>query len=453
MNEQQALKKSAEQRITQANNRLRDIKRDFGEMNIPKMIKNIQDEVNSNSILLQEKIPKQLTEYKEKVDSLNKLVTEPLDGELLTRQVTQLERDIQEIETKHRPKLTSGEEQSVGLVRQQASLMANRKAKAQDELASLKEQKGKLDEELEAKETEFKSYQGSKILKGDEFKAYANSLRVKSTQYKALKAELQELKGELGILQRTEVLLTQRAEALNASITAIEKQKGIDGYRDLKENLVAMSEQRQEVDEAKGKTLEELSKVVQEFVANIRNKRNKLAPQILELRNTRQKSQAVEQEYQQKKEIYETAQHELEDDLGKLQSEVDSYNHECHVSESMYHRLNSQILIAEVEQRRITDEKEFKTGVRKMNDQYKTYAERLEAQIQQLETLSKDLRERKKDIEENHESNLQQMKWFRDLHKLLECKINILKREAAGHTSNSLAGVDMNQLGVDRLVL
>ena len=59
------------------------------------------------------------------------------------------------------------------------------------------------------------------------------------------------------------------------------------------------------MDEQKTQTLEELSKVVQEFVSNIRERRNKLAPQILELRNTRQKSQAVEQEYQQKKEVYE----------------------------------------------------------------------------------------------------------------------------------------------------
>ena len=44
-----------------------------------------------------------------------------------------------------------------------------------------------------------------------------------------------------------------------------------------------------------------LQKVVQDFLANIRDRRNKLAPQILELRNTRQKSQAIEQEYQQKK--------------------------------------------------------------------------------------------------------------------------------------------------------
>ena len=75
-------------------------------------------------------------------------------------------------------------------------------------------------------------------------------------------------------------------------------------------------------------------------------------------------------------------------------------------------------------------------------------------QVGQLETLSRDLQVRKRDIEENHEANLQQMKWFKDLHKLLECKVNFYQREAAGQgQTEALAGVDMAKLGVDRLVL
>jgi|Transcript_49153 intraflagellar transport protein 81 len=454
MNEQLALRKTSDQRIQQANQRLLDIKRDFSDMNIDKMIRALQDEVAMNSVLSNDKLPKQVAEYRDKVDSVLKALSEPLDPDMLNQQVYQLENEIAEIENHARPKMSNQDESTLGLFRQQAALVANRKEKFAEELQGLKEAKAKVEEELATRDQEFRGFQGSKILKGEEFKAYANSLRGKSTQYKRLKTELQDIKAELGILQHTEEILNTKHQVLNSSMAQMEEQKGIKGYRDVKDNLVAISEGKMEIDEAKGKTLEELSKVVQEFVANIRDRRNKLAPQILELRNTRQKSQTVEQEYQQKKEIYDSNQQELEEHISKLQQEYDQCDEDCHTNESLYHRLNCQIMISEVNEKRASDEKEFKSGARKLSEQHKTWSEMLERELGQLDQISRQLRERKKDIEENHEAHLQQMKWFKDLHKLLECKIAFYKREASGHGQSTLAGVDMNPLaGVDRLVM
>jgi len=454
MNEQQSLKAQSEQRIANANRKLDEISRDFGQMNIDKMIRSLQDEVSCNEKLVKEKLPKQLAQYHDRVNQLQAQLTEHLDPDQLHNDVYKLENEIKEIEDKARPKVPFQDDSSLGLFRQQAALVVNRKEKFVAELEQLKEARAKLEEEQESKEQEFRGYQGSKILKGEEFKAYANTLRGKSNNYKRLKAELQDLKSELGILQRTEEMIGQQASVLDAKISEVEKKKGIDGYRGVKDGLVSISETKMEVDEAKGKTLEELSKVVQEFVANIRNKRNKLAPQILELRNTRQKSQAVEQEYQQKKEIYDANAQELEDDISKISADVDAYTDDWKTNESLFHRLNCQIKINELQNKRVQDEKEFKSGARKLNDRYKTYSEMLDHQVGQLEGMMRDLRERKKDIEENHDTNLQQMRWFKDLHKLLECKLTFYQREAAGQgTSEGLAGVDMAKLGVDRLVL
>jgi intraflagellar transport protein 81 len=237
------------------------IKNDFGEMNIDKMIRSLKEEVAINEKLVQEKLPKQLNDYRERVRQLQEQLVEPLDADQLSREVQQLEHEIKAIEDKSRPKLTSADEATLGLFRQQAALVVNRKEKFLGELDVLKEQKQKLEEELESKEQEFRGYQGSKILKGEEFKQYANALRGKSTNYKRLKTELQDLKSELGILQRTEEVLNQEGEAIDKKVQELEKAKGIDGYRGVKDGLVSISETKMEIDEAEGKTLEELSKV------------------------------------------------------------------------------------------------------------------------------------------------------------------------------------------------
>eukprot|EP01001_Neometanema_parovale_P007034 NODE_335_length_2651_cov_125.253560_g315_i0.p1 GENE.NODE_335_length_2651_cov_125.253560_g315_i0~~NODE_335_length_2651_cov_125.253560_g315_i0.p1 ORF type:complete len:767 (-),score=234.06 NODE_335_length_2651_cov_125.253560_g315_i0:282-2582(-) len=455
MAEQQTLSKLADQRIATAQNRLKQMTQEGGELNVNRMIRTLQEEVSINQLLLTDKLPRQIKEMRGKVDTVARVVTSSVDFDQLSKSVSQLEREIRQIEEKSRPKLSSGDQGQLEIFRSQAAVVSKRKEERLEELAREKETLQKFQDDLAMREAELSSHSGSKILKPEQFKQYAQSLRGKSTTYKRLKADLAELKGEMGVLERTEDILTTQSEALNEILAEMEGKQGIGGYRGVRDEIVAVQSDKVEVDEKKQHTLEELSKVVSEFVGNIRNKRNKLAPQILELRNTRQKSQAIEQEYQQKKEIYDTNAQELNDEISKLQSEVDQLTDECKNSESMYHRLNCQISMLEVWNKRAADEKEFVAGSRKLTERFKTLNAMLENETGQLNSLNSDLRTRQRDIEQNHDQNLQQMKWFKDLHQLLECKLHFYKRQASGHALGpALAGVDLNPLsGVDRLVL
>eukprot|EP01006_Ploeotia_vitrea_P026194 TRINITY_DN59160_c0_g1_i1.p1 TRINITY_DN59160_c0_g1~~TRINITY_DN59160_c0_g1_i1.p1 ORF type:complete len:719 (-),score=92.71 TRINITY_DN59160_c0_g1_i1:1305-3215(-) len=454
--EQHALLRQEESRLRMCNQRLAEVNKDFGEMDVNKIIKELEKEVKSNQLLVSDKLPKEMQEYQERVSQLARVINELGSADVLAEQVTSLEREIHDIEEKATPKLAPKEEESLGLFRKQAGLVTHRKEAKLLDLQALKDQKLAVDAQLKEKEVELEGFKDSKILKGDEFRAYATQLRGKSNNYKRLKAELQETKAELGILRRTEDLLMQQAESYDQSLTNLEKSRGIHGYRSTQEQMVQISETKALVDEQKTQTLEELSKVVQEFVANIRDRRNKLAPQILELRNTRQKSQAVEQEYQQKKDVYEGTQHELESEISKLQSEVDTLIEECHINESLYHRLNCQIQIAEVAQKRVEDEKNFKAGARKLNERYKSYTEMFDHTMAELESISKKLRDRQTDIEANHQSNLKQMVWFKNLKRLLDCKLSINKRENSEKVNvdmGLLTGATVGVNGVDRLVI
>eukprot|EP00906_Rhabdomonas_costata_P002846 RCo004426 len=449
MNEQLALSKLADQRTAQAIQKQGEMKKFSGDLDVEKLLRSLSDENALLSLMLTDKLPQEISQCRLQCEALEKISS--TSTESLNKAVYQLEKDIQEIEDKSRPKLSPSEEQSLGLFRQQAAVVASRKEKFKDELKALKDQRQKFQDALSKRQVELSQHHGSKILRGEEFKQYANSLRGKSTQYKKLKSELQELRTELGVVQRTEDILSQRSASLDSSIAAVEKMKGITGFRSMKDNLALVSENKAEIDEAKNQTLEELSKVVSDFVTTIRNKRNKLAPQIDELHGKRTRIQMLEQELMQKKELYDLQKGELDAELARLQAEVDQLTEEWKQSETVYHRINCQITLLEASSARAKDEKDFRSGSRALSKQHPSYTEMLEQQILHFETQTRDLRNRKKELEESHGSGVEQMRWFKDLLTLLESKVAYYKRQALGQgVTQGLAGV---VVGVDRLVL
>ena len=59
--------------------------------------------------------------------------------------------------------------------------------------------------------------------------------------------------------------------------------KGVAGYSETQERLEQVSEKTSTLNDAKGKTLEEISRIVTDINHKLKEKKNKLAPQIKEL--------------------------------------------------------------------------------------------------------------------------------------------------------------------------
>ena len=64
-----------------------------------------------------------------------------------------------------------------------------------------------------------KSFSGETVLRGDDFKRYVNSLRGKSNTYKKRRAEISDLKAEIGVLSRTVEVLHSRQSALEQTVS------------------------------------------------------------------------------------------------------------------------------------------------------------------------------------------------------------------------------------------
>merc|ERR1711943_46074 len=84
-----------------------------------------------------------------------------------------------------------------------------------------------------------------------------------------------------------------------------EAEKGVAGYQKTEKELQEISQKKTTTDREKGQTLEEISKIVTDINIALKERKNKLAPQIKELRSVRQHFQELEQFYLKHKKTYE----------------------------------------------------------------------------------------------------------------------------------------------------
>lgn len=130
------------------------------------------------------------------------------------------------------------------------------------------------------KEQQYIMQKGTKYMKRDDFRDFAMKLREKNKKYKVQKKELEEIRSELNILSRTESILKSRAGDIDDFLKNLERQKGISGYTDIDNRAESLAKEKRNLDVAKDKNLEELTKMVQTIENQLKDKKAKLAPQI-----------------------------------------------------------------------------------------------------------------------------------------------------------------------------
>jgi intraflagellar transport protein 81 len=89
---------------------------------------------------------------------------------------------------------------------------------------------------------------------------------------------LNDLKAEYGILSRTLEILRAQEGALSDSLDRIETQQGVRGFRETRDLLERISDEKGNTDEEKGRTLEEMSNLVRILNSKINEKKILLAP-------------------------------------------------------------------------------------------------------------------------------------------------------------------------------
>ena len=93
---------------------------------------------------------------------------------------------------------------------------------------------------------------------------------------------------QVSLFQRTAEILQSREDSLKQSLSRMEAEKGVSGFRDTQTAMANLSDTTADIDQAKGKTLEQMSDMVSTLNGKISERKTNLAPIIKELRPLRQ---------------------------------------------------------------------------------------------------------------------------------------------------------------------
>ncbi|XP_026542777.1 intraflagellar transport protein 81 homolog [Notechis scutatus] len=322
-------------------------------------MKSLEEETKFNTYLVSEKFPRELETKKQSLLLLQKVVAEPAMGQ---SDLNELETKIKEVNAQinqlieKRMMKYEPVDSKFSMYRQQASIISRKKNAKAEELQTAKEEIITLERQMIQKSSQARELDGTEVLKGDEFKRYVNKLRSKNTLYKKKRLEIAEITAEYGILQRTEELLKQRHEDIQQQLQAIEDKKGISGYSYTQEELERVSAVKSEMDDMKGRTLDNMSDMVKKLNTLVADKKSSLAPIIKDLRQLRQKCQELTQECEEKKSQYDSCAAGLESKRSSLEQEVKSLREECLQEESNYHQVNCMKMISEAQLQRVKEE-------------------------------------------------------------------------------------------------
>lgn len=191
-----------------------------------------------------------------------------------------------------------------------------------------------------------------------------------------------------------------------------------------------VSEKKAEVDEAKGKTLQEVSQIVSELLSTINAKKSQLAPVIQELRQVRQENTDLEVTYFEKKRAFDAILLGLETETAALASEVGGYRQDIQLDASRYHHLQILIGLLDTAQDRVLGEMKAYIGgggdpkfeQLQLDRGFKSYRDLYTKKIMEADHATKQLKETQRTVKASHEERLKQVEYFTDLRTLMGLK-------------------------------
>lgn len=382
--------------------------------------------------------------------------------ELLEGEVAQLS-DIVEDLTMTRDSQMANTDSNIKFYRERVAAVEKKKELGLDQLQDLEQEKNELSAELNNLQEELNAMwaDGHKPKTDAEINAYVKELSKKTNVYRSNKAELVQMKQEMNILMRTEEILRSRDENLQEFTAQMEREQGVTGSQATQDNLEDVSRKKEDLNNKKAMTLDEISRHVDTITQTLKSKKQKLAPQIKDLRSIRHRFDDVEQEYLKKKRVYDNTALGYESERLKLEQDVTSNMNSVMEEESRYHFIHCLKLINSVRKDMMRAEMSYQVGDDTFSDDHKSYQDAIAATIKKKETEGKKLRKKKKSVAESHDSHVEQRKLFVELRALLQSKKDVqiqVKEEAKAERNNIdgmslFSGMEFGDVGVDRMVL
>jgi len=124
----------------------------------------------------------------------------------------------------------------------------------------------------------------------------------------------------------------------------------------------------------KSQSLQDLTALIQRIDVEVKEKKQKLAPEIKRLRTLRNKFSEIEVEYNDRKRNYDSVQSNLDQEKERLDKDMGHNLTEYKDSESKFHQNNIQADIYEAFQKRLSNEaKHLADPSKRLSPEFKSY--------------------------------------------------------------------------------
>jgi intraflagellar transport protein 81 len=379
MQEQRASLAAAERRYAEVNHRLAHTRAGVREdiTSGEAVLGSARKEAEEARALVSRALPASIVARKETLARLHRMLAEPAKSEAalseLRSRIGSLEAAVSQLSSSVAGIQRASGDDKLAMFRQQSALVAKKLAQREEALEALSREAEAVGREVEAREAKLSELSGPKYMKREEFKAYAAALRSKTSQFKSLKAALSEVRQETVVLARTEALLKARAGDMDAFLRKLEERKGIGGYSGVASDLEKVSALKSRIDESKGATLQEISRIVEDIKSTIGEQKTRLVPQIKALRALRSEFTEAEAQYLLERATYESVAVGLEAEKAALERQADALQAEATSEEAKLQACELKSLALEALAERAKEEAAFEAGEGRLLRDFRTH--------------------------------------------------------------------------------
>ena len=424
--------KEVEERLLVAQQRLIDNQKNLNDgVSALQLLEEARNQRNANRDAYETLSKSEYVDKKNKLRALEEILQMPEvtldDISNLKQRRLNLLGDIDKLETKLKNSPIKSSE--LQIYKQNAMQATSAKETSSRLYDKLEKEKNLLEIKFNELNKKFESQKGYKFVRKDDLLQQAENLKKKKELYQKYQKNIDKIKGENLILERTINLLKDKTPEGEEILKRFEEKNG-KILNQAKKELEQLATRKQEIDESKALTLEEYSKLIEQIKEklNDQNKKNILAPLTEEREKLKKEYAQIQPTYEQKKENFQKATADLQKVYDSVLEEYNKNEKVFRDCQDKYHQLNLSMRLNEDMLKRCETEAQFMSKPdKRLNDSFKTYQEYYKEIISQEGSLIKDLREKQQKTKQLYEDNDRQVKLYNNLKKILTVKLDSLK--------------------------
>ena len=424
--------KEIEERLLVAQQRLIDNKKNLTDnVSALQLLEDARNQRNANRDTYENLSKSEYIDKKNKLKTLEEILRMPEvtydDLSNLKQTRLNLLNDIDKLENKLKNSPIKSSE--LQIYKQNALQATSAKETSSRLYDKYEKEKNLLEIKFNELNKKFESTKGYKFVRKDDLLQQAENLKKKKELYQKYQKNIDQIKGEGLILDRTINLLKDKTLEGEEILKRFEEKNG-KILNQAKRELEQLATRKQEIDETKALTLEEYSKLIEQIKAklNDQNKKNILAPLTEEREKLKKEYNQIQPTYEKKKETFQKATADLQKVYDGVKEEYNKNEKVFRECQDKYHQLNLTMKLNEEMLKRCETEAQFMSKPdKRLNENFKTYQEYYKEIINQEGALIKDLREKQQKTKELYEDNDRQVKLYNNLRKILTVKLESVK--------------------------